>query len=198
MATLPGKGQRYLFIGIVLAFLIVGYAMYWVRNDFFLMRHENLMNETFFSFQKYEDSLELPDLTFQTLDGQDMSLSDYRGKFVLLNLWATWCKPCIDELPSLDNLRVNYAPLDFEIVAVSIDTERNAQQLAQFLVRHDIGPVAGYLDHDTQLQRTLPLRSMPTTFLIDTSGRILYQITGHANWYTPEIIQFFDLVRTVY
>ena len=130
----------------------------------------------------YDPPHQIDDLTFIGAEGKTVALSDYRGKYLLLNLWATWCGYCIMELPSIQRLKDLYASDNFDVVAVSVDTNASIDSLASFLKNRGIGDVALHYDDRGDVQFTLPVNVLPVTFLIDPQGRVLYSFGGTADW----------------
>ena len=124
---------------------------------------------------------ELADLKFKDAEGNDLSLSDWRGKVVLLNLWATWCAPCRREMPDLDELQAAMGGDDFEVVAVSID--RKGVEVAQaFLDEIKVKDLKLYIDKTAKITRKADVFGMPTTILIDRDGKELGRMIGPAEW----------------
>lgn len=127
---------------------------------------------------------------FEDVQGQLRSLADFRGKIVLLNIWATWCAPCIKEIPALDNVAAVLNGADFAVVAVSVDrkgidavrkvfTERNVQRL----------PI--YIDRSGEALRAVRAIGLPISLLIDREGRELGRAVGPAQWDDAATISFF-------
>lgn len=127
----------------------------------------------------------VPDLTFAGEDGSEKRLSDWRGRVVLLNLWATWCAPCRYEMPALDNLQRMVGGEDFEVVAVSIDMG-DSDKPREFLNEIGVDSLAFYADPSTGVFRELKAVGrafgMPTTLLIDRDGCELGHLAGPAEW----------------
>ena len=127
----------------------------------------------------------LPALTFQGPEGQPSSLSDLRGKTLLLNLWATWCAPCREEMPALDRLQAELGGKDFEVVAVSIDTQDPAKP-KRFLEDLKITNLAFRADPTGKLFQDLKkvgrAVGLPTSILIDESGCEIGYLPGPADW----------------
>lgn len=124
------------------------------------------------------------DFTVTTLDGGQFKLSETKGKVVFLNFWATWCRPCINELPSIENLRQRYADNpDFEIVTVACDegeTEEIKKFLTQFNRAKAVAPLSFGVYHDTsgQAAAAFGVSGFPTTFLIDRDGDVVKRFVG--------------------
>jgi thiol-disulfide isomerase/thioredoxin len=140
-----------------------------------------------------------PNVAIHMLDGTEISLSQFLGKVVVLNFWATWCLPCIREMPSLDRL-VTSAPSRIAVVAVSIDQE-GITAVTPFIAAHDLSHLAVYLDPDQRLGSlntdrvaagALPLWGLPISYIIDRKGRVVGYLTGAADWDSQEAREFLD------
>jgi thiol-disulfide isomerase/thioredoxin len=127
----------------------------------------------------------VPDLAFNDAKGRDLRLADWRGRTVLLNLWATWCVPCRREMPALDALQALLGGADFEVVAVNIDTRDPKKPLA-FLKEVAIAHLAYYSDPSARAFEDLKTAGkafgMPTTVIIDPSGCEIGTMAGPAEW----------------
>jgi thiol-disulfide isomerase/thioredoxin len=127
----------------------------------------------------------LPDLTFKDAQGREAMLADWRGRTVLLNLWATWCVPCRREMPALDALQAILGGSDFQVVAVNIDT-RDPQKPLAFFKDVGIGHLAYYSDPSARIFEDLKAAGkafgMPTTVLVDRSGCEIGTMAGPAEW----------------
>jgi thiol-disulfide isomerase/thioredoxin len=127
----------------------------------------------------------VPDLAFKDAQGREVRLSDWRGRTVLLNLWATWCVPCRREMPALDALQALLGGDDFQVVAVNIDT-RDPQKPRTFLKDVGITHLAYYSDPSARVFENLKTAGkafgMPTTLIVDPSGCEIGNIAGPAEW----------------
>jgi thiol-disulfide isomerase/thioredoxin len=132
-----------------------------------------------FVFRKEPEAL--PEFAFQDAAGRERTLGDWRGKVVLLNLWATWCAPCRKEMPALDRLQAEMASDRFEVVAVSVD-RTGLQGARKFLDEAKIGRLALYADPTARLAVTLRAVGLPATLLIDADGREIGRLLGPAEW----------------
>jgi thiol-disulfide isomerase/thioredoxin len=136
--------------------------------------------------------LKIPDLTFQDASGQKRSLADYRGKTVLLNLWATWCVPCRQEMPTLDALEGQLGGPNFQVVAVNIDT-RDPGKPKAFLQEIGVKHLAYYADPSAKSFQDLKeigrAFGMPTTVLVDPHGCEIGTIAGPAEWSSNDAIK---------
>ncbi len=131
----------------------------------------------------------VPDLAFKDAAGHDRSLADWRGRTVLLNLWATWCVPCRREMPALDALESNLGNSNFEVVAVNIDTRDPAKPRA-FLKDVGVTHLAFYSDQSAKVFQDLKLAGkafgMPTTLIVGRSGCEIGEMAGPAEWASPD------------
>jgi len=127
----------------------------------------------------------VPDLAFKDATGQRRTLADWRGRTVLLNLWATWCVPCRREMPALDALQGDLGGPQFDVVAVNIDTRDPEKPLA-FLKEVGIKRLAYYSDESARVYEDLKTAGkafgMPTTLIVDPSGCEIGTMAGPAEW----------------
>ena len=132
-----------------------------------------------FIFRKAPE--DLPEVKFQDTTGRERTLADWRGKVVLLNLWATWCLPCRKEMPVLDRLQREMASDQFEVVAVSVD--RTGLPGAQkFLADTGAETLALYADPTARMGVALRAAGLPATLLLDRQGREIGRLLGPAEW----------------
>jgi thiol-disulfide isomerase/thioredoxin len=123
----------------------------------------------------------LPDVTFKTLDGAAVTLAKYKGRPVVLNFWATWCGPCVKEMPALDRLAALQGDGGIAVLAVSAD-RTGAEAVKPFLAAHDVTHARILLDQDSSAVHALGLAGFPTTLVIDGSGRLRGRLEGPADW----------------
>jgi len=128
-------------------------------------------------------------VSFQNEQGEAQSLADFKGKVVLLNIWATWCGPCRKEMPALDRLQAALGGPDFEIVALSID-RGGIDVVRKFFAEIGIRNLAMYLDGSGQALRALAALGLPATLIIDREGREVGRLMGPAEWDAPEVVEF--------
>lgn len=133
---------------------------------------------------------ELPLLSFQDATGKPVTLADFHGRVVLLNVWATWCPPCREEMPSLDRLNAKRGGPDFEVVALSID--RDPDLIKPFYQDFGIRTLTHYVDPTTRVSDTLRAPGVPTTLLIDREGREIGRAMGPAAWDGPQVEALID------
>ena len=127
-----------------------------------------------------------PDYAFSDEAGKPLKVADLKGKVVVLNIWATWCAPCVTEMPTLAKLQAAYAGQPVEIVAVSIDTETSATKARLFIAQH--APLKFYHDRDMKMpfKLTPPAPGAPTTVIYGKDGLEQARVAGEADWSGPE------------
>ena len=134
-----------------------------------------------------------PAIAFTGPDGQAAGLSDFRGRTILVNLWATWCVPCRQEMPALDKLQTELGGQDFQVVAINVDT-RNPDKPKAWLQENGIRNLAYYADPAGKLLQVLQksghVVGLPTTFVVDPSGCEIALLKGPAEWDSPEALAF--------
>ena len=134
-----------------------------------------------------------PAVTFYDAEGKALSLNDFRGRYVLVNLWATWCGPCINELPSLVRLQAQL-PQD-RITVLPLDLEKHdAQKVAEFLERTKIEGLPIFIDRDFAAMRGFAANELPLTILIDSEGREIARAAGEQKWDHADSIAYLKAV----
>ena len=131
-----------------------------------------------------------PDFTLPCLDGKMVRLADQKGKVVFLNIWATWCPPCVDEMPSIERLYQQLKDEDFEILAVSVD-KQGAEAVRPFMKKHKLNFTA-LIDAKESLQNIYQTTGVPETYIIDRNGIIVKKVIGPRDWASPDAIGFFQ------
>jgi thiol-disulfide isomerase/thioredoxin len=121
-----------------------------------------------------------PDTEFLDPDGEKTSIADFAGKPLLLNLWATWCAPCVAEMPTLDALAARDPGL--QVLAVSQDIEGQEEKVAGFFEQRRLSRLEPYRDPQLGLMSDLNAAVLPTTILYDSRGREIWRMTGAADW----------------
>ncbi len=126
-----------------------------------------------------------PDFRMPTLDGREVTLASLRGRVVMLHFWATWCPPCVEELPTVERLHRSLKGRDFELLAVSVDD--NAGVVREFLQKSGIS-VPVVMDTDRAVADRYGTFRFPETYLIDRNGIMRRRIIGAQDWTTPQAI----------
>lgn len=132
-------------------------------------------------FVARSDGATAPLYHFWDGEGRQITLEDFRGRIVLLNLWATWCAPCVRELPALDKLQAQLEPAGVSVVALSVDRE-GADAVRRFYAQNGIRNLKVYVDPTMGAQNAFGADGFPTTILIDKLGRDRGRLIGPADW----------------
>lgn len=143
-----------------------------------------------FVFGIHSTPKEVPKITFENTDGNQFTLEGFKGKYVLLNVWATWCPPCRKELPDLQGLQQALGGPQFQVVALSTDAGRleSVKRLYQELGLDEGGI---FIDETGTAMRSLGIFAMPTTLLFDPEGREIGRKPGPADWDSTSALTFF-------
>ena len=140
------------------------------------------------SFTALEQPRLLPEVRFVDGDGRALTLADFRGRMVLLNLWATWCAPCIREMPTLDRLQAELGGPGFEVIVLSIDVG-GLPAVKDFYRRLGLKALGIYADRTARATRALGITGIPTTLLVDRKGREVGRVAGPAEWDSPDAVK---------
>jgi len=154
----------------------------------FAIQSDNRMRQRTESvFALYAQPRALPDIGFTDGKGQAMTLQSFRGKVILLNVWATWCPPCRKEMPTLDRLQQKLGGPDFEVIALSID-QGGTSIVRSFYDDIAIRALRIYVDKAGAAMTDLGIAAIPATLLIDREGREIGRKIGPAEWDSTEIV----------
>jgi len=144
------------------------------------------------AFAVADQPIRLPDLAFRDAGGAERHLADWRGRTVLLNLWATWCVPCRKEMPALDALEGKLGGPSFQVVAISIDT-RDPEKPKNFLKEANLTRLAYFTDTKAKVFQDLKgigkALGMPTSILVDSQGCEIGNLAGPAEWASDDAIK---------
>ena len=140
-------------------------------------------------FTVHDMPRDMPEVRFVTEDGTRKTLDAFHGKVILLNIWATWCPPCVKEMPTLDALQADLGGSKFEVVALSIDTG-GVPVVRQFFDRVGIKHLTTYVDQTSLAFTNLGILGLPTTMIVDANGRELARLIGPATWNEPDMEAF--------
>ena len=146
-------------------------------------------NNPYLKFSPLRVGQPAPDFTLPGLDGKMVSLSDYRGHVVLVNVWATWCPPCVDEMPSMEKLYRELEGENFEILAVSIDA-LGQKAVAPFMKKYNLSFPA-LMDPDGTIKTLFQTTGVPESFITNQEGILIEKVIGPKDWATPPVVGFF-------
>ncbi|MFO7848608.1 MAG: TlpA disulfide reductase family protein [Spirochaetia bacterium] len=132
---------------------------------------------------------EAPDFTLEDLSGNSVTLSELKGKVVLLNLWATWCPPCKEEMPSMEELYGELPRSEFTILAVAApNAPRESLEQIESLIEDEGYTFPVLLDEDMEVNQTYGTGSIPTSWIIDPEGMLIARLVGAVDWKKESIV----------
>ncbi len=144
-----------------------------------------------FALHRRDPPAQIADFAFEDASGNKRSLANFRGRYVLLNVWATWCVPCREEMPALARLQQKLGGPEFEVVALSVDSG-GADAVKRFFTELAVDTLKVYVDRSLQANAALSLVGIPTTVLIDPRGREVGRVVGPADWDSAGVL---DAIR---
>ncbi len=133
----------------------------------------------------------LGEITMEGLDGRQISSRDWQGKATIVNFWATWCAPCIREMPSLVRLQQRLGGKAFTVIALSQD-RKGFDVIKPFIAEHELKALPVYHDPKSRSALALKIRALPTSVLFDRQGRELGRLAGHAEWDSDEAVALIE------
>ena len=126
-----------------------------------------------------------PPLELSTVDGKPLRLEDYRGRVVLVNFWATWCAPCLEEMPSIERLRRSLDARRFAVLAVNVG--EGPAKAGAFAEKMQLGGFQIALDRDLKTSKAWGARVLPASFVVDPGGKVRYSYYGAIDWSRPDV-----------
>lgn len=132
-------------------------------------------------FQKLSPAPSLTGVVVTDAQGADVDLGRYKGKSLLVNVWATWCAPCVAEMPSLNRLQAKLGSDSFAVVPIAVD-EASLDKVKAFLADHQLDRLPALLDANHALDRVLKVAALPTSLLVSPDGKIVARFTGDNKW----------------
>jgi thiol-disulfide isomerase/thioredoxin len=137
----------------------------------------------------FEEPQRAPQTAFEDRDGKAVSFGDFEGRVVLVNFWATWCAPCVAEMPSLELLQEKLGGAAFTVIAVSLDRQ-GYEVIDPFFSEIGLELLPSYLDHSNRLSLEVGAIGLPTSILIDRDGRMIARMVGPAEWSSTDAARF--------
>lgn len=135
-----------------------------------------------------------PSFRYQTIDGVEETLDPFYGqKVIILNFWATWCPPCVKEMPSLEKLATLLPASKYKVVTVAIQTEK--AEVSGFFKRQGFKTLLPNIDPTMTSTRAFGLRGLPSTIIIDSNGKVLGRVDGELDWAAPEVVSWLQSVN---
>jgi len=185
--TLGNAIRLMLLIGLVAFFLVIVQSCQKPKTGLDRFAVDSLKRLT-----ELEAPPAQPSMEFRTFDGETMQLADYKGQVILLNVWATWCAPCLKEMPSLSQLQALRGGPEFQVVAVSLD--RTAEETKLWLEDKDITNLTPWHDKSFGLNAAIKAPGLPMSIIYDRSGREIARLPGDAQWDSDEALALIDHV----
>ncbi len=147
-------------------------------------------------FTEMTSARKVEEVPFESLQGEQVKISDYRGKLVLLNLWATWCAPCIKEIPMMEQIRITNQDNDLVVLPLSIDEEY--AKVEAFLERHNLSGYPTLVDPKQQINQMLPIDAVPATYVFDGAGNLVGFLRGYLDWSDKEVQPYLEKLTEKY
>ncbi|MFN0191111.1 MAG: TlpA family protein disulfide reductase [Aestuariivirga sp.] len=187
------------FLPLILAVVAGAIGIYWFQSDGRKVEPQVIAEAASGGFKAYAKGAlaaflvkperpQVADLQFADGAGKPVKLSDWKGKVVLVNLWATWCAPCRKEMPAFAELQKQLGGPDFEVVAISVD-RKGAEASAAFLKETGADNLKLYVEPTAKVLNDLQALGLPATVLVDRSGREIGRLLGPAEWASPEAVE---------
>ena len=135
-----------------------------------------------------------PPIAFKDAAGKELKLADFHGRYMLVNLWATWCGPCINELPELAKLQSQLPQDRVTVVPVDVLERLDAEKLGEFLKMHDAAGLPVFIDAERATQRGFVANELPLTVLIDADGHEVARAAGGQKWADPAVVAYLKAI----
>ena len=147
-------------------------------------------------FVEFSKARQLPALRIFTLEGEKVDLSKYQGKLLILNVWGTWCTPCIREIPQLIDLQKQLTGSNIEIVGVAVD--KSVAGIPKFLAKHKMSEFNTWSDPTESMEDVMPLGVVPTNYIIDGAGNLVGYLPGYLPWDDKDVMPFLKKLAQKY
>lgn len=141
-----------------------------------------------FRLVSFERSVTAPEFSLKNLGGETVKLEQFRGQTIVLNFWATWCPPCIKEMPSMQRLQQHFSGNQFQVVAISLDKE--SEQIVQSFASKLNLTFPILLDPEGVAADPYGAKDLPSTFILDQKGQVIAAAKGERDWYSPSAISY--------
>lgn len=184
------KKAQFSIVTIIIVILI-GIAI-WLNDRFFTQISYKAPPFPPADIYRISPPAELPNFNITNHLGENINITNFKGKVLLINFWATWCQPCVKELPQLSNLIEIIGTENINIVAISIDTSSSIDKLAKFLQKLHIDNLDIYQDKDLTAYEAVQSIGIPTTIIVDKYLKAHFRISGYLNWENPQIMNIIN------
>ncbi len=187
--------KYFLPISLVCLFIVFQFAV-WIKDKRDFVETEKEIALTFNELLTYKDDVYLSNVSVISPSGKMVRIDNKDKQYTVLNIWATWCAPCVKELPSLKRLdQILPNQKGWRVMAVSIDANKDIEKISAFTKKLNVTNIASYYDINGDLQKSLNIKGLPTTLILNNHGLILYEIRGDAFWHEEKVVDFLNKVR---
>ena len=184
--------MKFFFISIFLILTTISFSSYSKEEKGII---NNFLKEELEDFELIKEKQNISDLKFKDNEGKEISFSDFQDKVLLVNFWATWCAPCIKEMPSLDRLKKKINK-NFDVIAISVDRD-GVKKVKDFFNENKITNLGKYFDIKNLLAKEMNLIGLPTSFFINKKGDLIGYFQGDMEWDNDTVIEFINyLIKT--
>ena len=184
--------MKFFFISIFLILTIISSSSYSKEEKGII---NSFLKEELEDFELSKEKQNISDLKFKDNEGKEISFSDFQDKVLLVNFWATWCAPCIKEMPSLDRLKKKINK-NFDVIAISVDRD-GGKKVKDFFNENKITNLGKYFDIKNSLAKEMNLIGLPTSFFINKKGDLIGYFQGDMEWDNDTVIEFINyLIKT--
>ena len=184
--------MKFFFISIFLILTTISSSSYSKEEKGII---NSFLKEELEDFELSKEKQNISDLKFKDDEGREISFSDFQNKVLLVNFWATWCAPCIKEMPSLDRLKRKINK-NFDVIAVSVDRD-GLKKVKDFFNENKITNLGKYFDTKNSLAKEMNLIGLPTSFFINKKGDLIGYFQGDMEWDNNTVIEFINyLIKT--
>jgi len=184
--------MKFFFISIFLILTTISSSSYSKEEKDII---NSFLKEELEDFELSKEKQNISDLKFKDDEGKEISFSDFQDKILLVNFWATWCAPCIKEMPSLDRLK-SKVDGDFDVIAISVDRD-GVEKVTDFFNENKISNLEKFFDIKNSLAKEMNLIGVPTSFFINKKGDLIGYFQGDLEWDNNTVIEFINyLIKT--
>ena len=184
--------MKFFFISIFLILTTISSSSYSKEEKGII---NSFLKEELEDFELSKEKQNISDLKFKDNEGKEISFSDFQDKVLLVNFWATWCAPCIKEMPSLDRLKKKINK-NFDVIAISVDRD-GVKKVKDFFNENKITNLEEYFDTKNSLAKEMNLIGLPTSFFINKKGDLIGYFQGDMEWDNDTVIEFINyLIKT--
>ena len=139
---------------------------------------------------RFDPPLAFKNIEFHTALDKSLSLEDLKGQWIVLNFWASWCPPCVAEMPSLQMLQDSYGNAGVQVIAIGLDRNMDGAKLRHVLSKYNFGPIAAYYGNWPSIKKSFEVEGLPTTYILSPNGQSIAKLSGHADWMDEDVQRF--------